>query len=180
MPILALNLSAANQRSPRILPTSFFLTNHKRENFFFVNKRNANRLAARWLVSLKEHFHPLKKPLLRLRFSPHTPNQPNLKGQSQTQYFSSFARLCKTLACTIINPWAKSLTETEKKIAATMGHQNHLQKIRYLDKLKDENHKFREENLRLNRELSRSAAKIRQLEEDARFNAGDPMLYSIK
>ena len=61
-----------------------------------------------------------------------------------------------------------------------MGHQNHLQKIRYLDKLKDENHKFREENLRLNRELSRSAAKIRQLEEDARFNAGDPMLYSIK
>ena len=80
----------------------------------------------------------------------------------------------------IINPWGQSLTESEKKIAATMGHQNHLQKIRYLDKLKDENHKSREENLRLNRELSRNAARIRQLEEDARFNSGDPVLYSIK
>ena len=71
------------------------------------------------------------------------------------------------------------MTETEKKIAVKMGHQNHYQKIRYLEKLKDENHKFREENLRLQREMKRQNVKMKQLEETVRFQTGNPALYSM-
>ena len=60
-----------------------------------------------------------------------------------------------------------------------MGHQNHHQKIRYMEKIKDENHKFREENLRLQREIKRQNGRVKQLEEDLRFKAGDPALYSV-
>lgn len=60
-----------------------------------------------------------------------------------------------------------------------MGHQNHHQKIRYMEKIKDENHKFREENLRVQREMKRQSQKVKQLEEELRYKCGNPSLYSV-
>ena len=65
----------------------------------FRDTRDPNRVAPRWLVSLKEHFYPLVKPFKRVRFLPHTPNPPILAIPSHARYvkrriLSYLASLC--------------------------------------------------------------------------------------
>jgi chromosome segregation ATPase len=57
----------------------------------------------------------------------------------------------------------QSLSETERMLSSTMGHNNHLQKIKYTERLCSENSKFRKKNAELEREVKRLNAKLKVL-----------------